>query len=85
MTSLDFNKAKEDVARDDSPTNLARRLQRAAGHFTKVVEQSKAGRTEARANATVAVHERVIPPWVLAAAIVIPPAGAKDEPRVAAQ
>ncbi|SOJ56382.1 hypothetical protein MSIMFB_03859 [Mycobacterium simulans] len=84
MTSLDFNKAKEDVQRviDSSTGEFRDDFQARAADFTKVVEQSKVV-TEGTVNATavesMGEHSALV--LVSATSRVTNSAGAKDEPR----
>ncbi|WP_204081446.1 hypothetical protein [Mycobacterium riyadhense] len=84
MTSLDFNKAKEDVQRviDSSTGEFRDDFQARAADFTKVVEQSKVV-TEGTVNATAVEsmgdHSALV--LVSATSRVTNSAGAKDEPR----
>lgn len=84
MTSLDFNKAKEDVARviDSSTGEFRDDFQQRAADFTKVVEQSKVV-TEGTVNATAveSMNEHSAVVLVAATSRVTNSAGAKDEPR----
>lgn len=84
MTSLDFNKAKEDVARviDSSTGEFRDYFQQRAADFTKVVEQSKVV-TEGTVNATAveSMNEHSAVVLVAATSRVTNSAGAKDEPR----
>jgi Mce-associated membrane protein len=84
MTSLDFNKAKEDVQRviDSSTGEFKADFQARAADFTKVVEQSKVV-TEGTVNATAVEsmdgHSALV--LVSATSRVTNSEGAKDEPR----
>jgi len=84
MTSLDFNKAKEDVQRviDSSTGEFRDDFQARAADFTKVVEQSKVI-TEGTVNATAveSMDEHSALVLVSATSRVTNSAGAKDEPR----
>ncbi|MCV7076091.1 hypothetical protein [Mycobacterium szulgai] len=84
MTSLDFNKAKEDVQRviDSSTGEFRDDFQARAADFTKVVEQSKVV-TEGTVNATAveSMDEHSALVLVSATSRVTNSAGAKDEPR----
>lgn len=84
MTSLDFNKAKEDVQRviDSSTGDFKNEFQARAADFTKVVEQSKVvteGTVNAAAVESMDGHTAVV--LVSATSRVTNSAGAKDEPR----
>lgn len=84
MTSLDFNKAKEDVQRviDSSTGDFKNDFQARAADFTKVVEQSKVvteGTVNAAAVESMDGHTAVV--LVSATSRVTNSAGAKDEPR----
>ncbi|CAM3028561.1 hypothetical protein BST27_16435 [Mycobacterium intermedium] len=84
MTSLDFNKAKEDVQRviDSSTGDFKSEFQARAADFTKVVEQSKVvteGTVNAAAIESMDGHTAVV--LVSATSRVTNSAGAKDEPR----
>lgn len=84
MTSLDFNKAKEDVQRviDSSTGEFKNEFQARAADFTKVVEQSKVvteGTVNAAAVESMEGHTAVV--LVSATSRVTNSAGAKDEPR----
>jgi Mce-associated membrane protein len=84
MTSLDFNRAKEDVQRVvDSTTGQFRDdFQQRAKDFTSVVEQSKVV-TQGTVNATAveSMEEHSASVLVAATSRITNSAGAKDEPR----
>jgi Mce-associated membrane protein len=84
MTSLDFNKAKEDVQRvlDSSTGEFRDDFQQRAKDFTTVVEQSKVV-TEGTVNAAAieSVDEHSASVLVSATSRITNSAGAKDEPR----
>ena len=84
MTSLDFNKAKEDVQRvlDSSTGEFRDDFQQRATDFATVVEQSKVvtqGTVNAAALESMDKHSAVV--LVTATSRVTNSAGAKDEPR----
>lgn len=84
MTSLDFNKAQEDVQRviDSSTGEFRDDFQQRAADFTKVVEQSKVvtqGTVNAAAVESVNEHSALV--LVSATSRITNSAGAKDEPR----
>ncbi|WP_423203364.1 hypothetical protein [Mycobacterium kubicae] len=85
MTSLDFNKAKEDVQRviDSSTGEFRDDFQARAADFTKVVEQSKVV-TEGTVNATAveSMDGRTALVLVSATSRVTNSPNTKDEPRV---
>ncbi|MBW0020113.1 MAG: hypothetical protein JO236_21580 [Mycobacterium sp.] len=85
MTSLDYNKAKEDVQRviDSSTGEFRDDFQRRATDFTKVVQQSKVvteGTVNAAALESMDEHSALV--LVSATSRVTNSTGAKDEPRV---
>jgi len=85
MTSLDFNKAKEDVQRvlDSSTGEFRDDFQKRAQDFASVVEQSKVvteGRVNAAAVESMDEHSALV--LVAATSRITNSAGAKDEPRV---
>src|SRR6202012_1445199 len=84
MTSLDFNKAKEDVQRvlDSSTGEFRDDFQQRAKDFTTVVEQSKVV-TEGTVNAAAleSMDEHSASVLVSATSKITNSAGAKDEPR----
>jgi Mce-associated membrane protein len=84
MTSLDFNKAKEDVQRvlDSSTGEFRDDFQQRAKDFTTVVEQSKVvteGTVNAAALESMDTHSASV--LVSATSKITNSAGAKDEPR----
>ena len=84
MTSLDFNKAAEDVQRviDSSTGEFRDDFQRRAADFTKVVQQSKVvteGTITAAAIETMGDHSAQV--LIAATSKVTNSGGAKDEPR----
>jgi Mce-associated membrane protein len=84
MTSLDFNKAKEDVQRviDSSTGQFRDDFQQRAKDFTTVVEQSKVvtqGSVNAAAVQSMDANSAVV--LVAATSHITNAAGAKDEPR----
>ena len=85
MTSLDFNRAKEDVQRllDSSTGEFRDDFQQRAKDFASVVEQSKVV-TQGTVNATAleSMDERSASVLVLATSRITNAAGAKDEPRL---
>jgi Mce-associated membrane protein len=85
MTSLDFNKAKEDVQRviDSSTGEFRDDFQRRAKDFATVVEQSKVvtqGTVNVAALESMDEHSGLV--LVSATSRITNSAGAKDEPRV---
>jgi Mce-associated membrane protein len=85
ITSLDFNRAKEDVQRvlDSSTGQFRDDFQQRAKDFTSVVEQSKVvtqGTITAAALESMDQHSASV--LVLATSRITNAAGAKDEPRV---
>ena len=85
MTSLDFNRAKEDVQRllDSSTGEFRDDFQQRAKDFTSVVEQSKVvtqGTITAAALESMDEHSASV--LVLATSRITNAAGAKDEPRL---
>ena len=85
MTSLDFNKAKEDVQRviDSSTGEFRDDFQKRAKDFATVVEQSKVvteGTVNAAAVESMDKHSALV--LVSATSRITNSAGAKDEPRV---
>jgi Mce-associated membrane protein len=84
MTSLDFNRAKEDVQRvlDSSTGQFRDDFQQRAKDFTAVVEQSKVV-TQGTVNATAleSMDEHSASVLVAATSRITNSAGAKDEPR----
>jgi Mce-associated membrane protein len=85
MTSLDFNKAKEDVQRvlDSSTGEFRDDFQQRAKDFASVVEQSKVvteGKVNAAAVESMDEHSALV--LVSATSRITNSAGAKDEPRV---
>jgi Mce-associated membrane protein len=85
MTSLDFNRAKEDVQRviDSSTGSFRDDFQQRAKDFTSVVEQSKVvtqGTVSSAALESMDDHSASI--LILATSKITNAAGAKDEPRV---
>jgi Mce-associated membrane protein len=85
MTSLDFNKAKEDVQRviDSSTGEFRDDFQQRAKDFATVVEQSKVvtqGTVNAAALESMDKHSASV--LVSATSRITNSAGAKDEPRV---
>jgi Mce-associated membrane protein len=85
MTSLDFNRAKEDVQRllDSSTGQFRDDFQQRAKDFVSVVEQSKVV-TQGTINATAveSMDEHSASVLVAATSRITNAAGAKDEPRV---
>jgi len=85
MTSLDFNRAKEDVQRllDSSTGEFRDDFQQRAKDFVSVVEQSKVV-TQGTINATAveSMDEHSASVLVAATSRITNAAGAKDEPRV---
>jgi Mce-associated membrane protein len=85
MTSLDFNRAKDDVQRllDSSTGEFRDDFQQRAKDFVSVVEQSKVV-TQGTINATAVESMNAHSASVLVAATsrITNAAGAKDEPRV---
>jgi Mce-associated membrane protein len=85
MTSLDFNKAKEDVQRvlDSSTGEFRDDFQQRAKDFASVVEQSKVV-TEGKVNAAAveSMDGNSASVLVSATSRITNSAGAKDEPRV---
>jgi Mce-associated membrane protein len=84
MTSLDFNKAKEDVQRvlDSSTGQFRDEFQQRAKDFTTVVEQSKVvtqGTVTAAALESMDEHSASV--LVSATSLITNSAGAKEEPR----
>jgi Mce-associated membrane protein len=84
MTSLDFNRAKEDVQRviDSSTGQFRDDFQRSAKDFATVVEQSKVvtqGTVNAATIESLDTHSAVV--LVAASSRITNAAGAKDEPR----
>jgi Mce-associated membrane protein len=84
MTSLDFNRAKEDVQRvvDSSTGQFRDDFQQRAKDFTAVVEQSKVvtqGTVNAAAVESMDEHSASV--LVAATSRITNSAGAKDEPR----
>ena len=84
MTSLDFNKAKEDVQRviDNSTGQFRDDFQQRAKDFTTVVEQSKVvtqGTVNAAAVQSIDGNSAVV--LVAATSHITNAAGAKEEPR----
>ena len=85
MTSLDFNRAKEDVQRviDSSTGSFRDDFQQRAKDFTSVVEQSKVvtqGTVSSAALESMDEHSASV--LILATSKITNAAGAKDEPRV---
>ena len=85
MTSLDFNRAKEDVQRvlDSSTGQFRDDFQQRAKDFTTVVEQSKVvtqGTVNAAAVESMDEHSASV--LVSATSRITNSAGAKDEPRM---
>jgi Mce-associated membrane protein len=85
MTSLDFNRAKEDVQRviDSSTGSFRDDFQQRAKDFTSVVEQSKVvtqGTVSSAALESMDEHSASV--LVLATSKITNAAGAKDEPRI---
>jgi len=85
MTSLDFNRAKEDVQRviDSSTGQFRDDFQQRAKDFTSVVEQSKVT-TQGTVNAAAleSMNGNSASVLVSATSKITNAAGAKDEPRV---
>jgi len=85
MTSLDFNRAKEDVQRviDSSTGSFRDDFQQRAKDFTSVVEQSKVvtqGTVSSAALESMDEHSASV--LILATSKITNAAGAKDEPRI---
>ena len=83
MTSLDFNRAKQDVQRviDSSTGQFRDDFQQRAGDFTKVVEESKVvteGTVNAAAVESMDDHSALV--LISATSRITNSAGAKDEP-----
>ena len=85
MTSLDFNRAKEDVQRviDSSTGSFRDDFAQRAKDFTSVVEQSKVvtqGTVSSAALESMDEHSASV--LILATSKITNAAGAKDEPRI---
>jgi len=85
MTSMDFNRAKEDIQRllDSSTGEFRNDFQQRAKDFASVVEQSKVA-TQGTVNAAAiqSMDEHSASVLVAATSRITNSAGAKDEPRV---